>query len=311
MPTTEPLTILTWWWSQPGGRTTYTKDHVLVWRDMIRRNLSMPHRLACVTDLVDEIEGVEIIAPPGDFTDVRIGTWADHMPQCLRRIALFRPDAAEIFGRRFVSMDLDCVVSGPLDPLFERPDDFVMYRGVTTERPYNGSMVMMTAGARPQVYERFTPEGAADAGRRYLGSDQAWISHVLGVGEATWSVQDGVHAWGSRWNAGDPRITFFLTKDKSWDFVAQGERFVEEHYRREPWGRALILGYAPTVWDDAREALKTGPFDAVIASPEAAAHWPRKPDFIANDDAHALRLARMHGFEDFALCGAQERKAAA
>lgn len=304
------LTVLTWWWSQPGGRTTYTRDHVLVWADMVRRHLSIPHRIACVTDLVDELDGVEIIKPPGDFAEVRIPTWGEHMPQCLRRIALFRPDAASIFGERFVSMDLDCVISGLLDPLFDRPEDFVMYRGVTAQRPYNGSMVMMAAGSRSEVYERFTPEGAIAAGQQYLGSDQAWISHVLGEGEATWGAAEGVHAWGRRWNTGDPRITFFLTKEKPWDFLAGGEPFIGEHYRRDPRGRCLILGYAPTIWDDVQEALKTGPFDAVIASPEAAEHWPRPVDHIAKTDDHALRLARMHGFEDFIFCGAQERKAA-
>lgn len=308
------LTVLTWYWRQPGGRTNYQPLHVNIWADSVRRNLSIPHRIACVTAHPEGIDpSIEIIAPPGDFEDCRIPTWGEHMPQCLRRIALFRPDAASIFGERFVSMDMDCVISGSLDPLFDRPEDFVMYRGTNHVRPYNGSLVMMTAGARPQVYEQFTPEGAVNAGQRFLGSDQAWISHVLGPGEAVWDVKDGVHAWGKRnkWGDGEPRITFFLQAKKPWEYVDGGDPFVCEHYHREPRGRALILGYASRVWDDLEIALRDGPYDAVIASPEVANYWPRTVDAIAHDDAHALRLARMMGFENYVFCGRQSEPAVA
>jgi hypothetical protein len=48
-------------------------------------------------------------------------------------------DAADIFGERFVCMDLDCVIGGPLDPLFDRPEDLVLFKGTAPDRPYNGS----------------------------------------------------------------------------------------------------------------------------------------------------------------------------
>lgn len=309
----EPIQIQSWWWSQPGGRTTYTKDHVLIWRDSVRRHLTIPHTFALVTDLVDELDNIKIIAPPRDFEAVRIPTWGTHMPQCLRRIAMFRRDAAEVFGaRRFLSMDLDCVISGSLDEIVGRTEDLVMYRGTHAARPYNGSMLLMTAGARPQVYEQFTPDGAVQAGQKYLGSDQAWISHILGPGEAVWDASDGVHAWNSRLNVGDPRITFFLQPEKPWSYVGAGNSFCCEHYRRDPQpGKALILGYAQTVWDDVEEALSRGPFDAVIASPEAAHYWPRPVDAIAHDDDQALRTARMMGLEDYVFCGRQPEEAAA
>lgn len=310
--------IMVWLWSQPGGRTRYTPEHVRIWADMICRRLTLPHTLAVVTDVPGDYGDIEVIAPPRDFEDIRIPTWGEHMPQCLRRLALFRPDAAEVFGaERFVSMDLDCVISGSLDPLFDRDEDIVLYRGTTAKRPYNGSMVMLRAGARPQVYDRFTPEEAIEAGQRYLGSDQAWISHVLGEGEATWGVDDGVHAWGSSWNRGEPRLTFFLTAEKPWQFVEAGHPWVSEHYHRDRKGRVLVLGYAPNVWVDAYAAQR--PFEAVIASPEAAQHrnadgWAWGDiDAIANTDEHALRLARMMGFtpEQVVFCGRQPVDAAA
>jgi hypothetical protein len=174
-------------------------------------------------------------------------------------------------------------------------------------------MLMMTAGCRPQVYETFTPDGAVEAGQKYIGSDQAWISHALGWGEATWAVQDGVIWWGSQYNglAPEKRIMFFPGNPKPWDVVDLGfDNWVEQNYRREPRGRVLILGYGRSVWSDVERALATGPFSAVIASPEAAEHWPSPVLAVANDDSHALRLARMHGFEDFVFCGRSEKVAA-
>src|SRR5690606_16984018 len=263
-------------WIQPGGRTRYNADHINIWADSVDGHLTLDHELACVTDQPEGIDPrVRIIDPPGDFDNVRIPTWNESLPQCLRRISMFRPDAAEVFGsERFVNMDLDCVIGGSLDPLFDRPEDIVLYRGTHRYRPYNGSMVMMTAGARPQVFERFTPQNAAKAGEVYPGSDQAWISYVLGWGEATWTAADGVVSW----NAARPdydkettRLLFFPCPTKPWELVAAGEdEWIAQNYRRTKPGWCLILGHHETVWTDAEAALDARDYDAVIASPEAA-----------------------------------------
>ena len=314
----EPLTILTWLWRQEGGRASYLAEHVNVWADMVSRHLRRPHRIACVTDTPEGIDGsVEIIAPPGEFEGVSIPSWGKGKPQCFRRLVMFAPDAADLFGPRFVSMDLDCVIGGPLDPLFDRPEDFVIFNGTAPGRPYNGSMMLIRAGSRPQVYTRFTPEGATAAGRRFAGSDQAWLSHCLGPGEATWGPRDGVHFWrrfGARFPASDPnvRLLFFPGQPKPWEVVADGSSsWVAQHYRRTRSGRCLVLSYGPTVWRDAEAALADGPFEAVIASPEAAAHWPVPVDAVARDDDQALRLARMWGFDDVVVCGAEPEEIAA
>lgn len=306
------IRILTWFWHQPGGRVTYTAAHVNIWADMVRRNLSMPHRIACVTDMPEGIDpSIEIIAPPRDFEGVKIPTWGPARPQCLRRIAMFGPKAGALFGERFVCMDLDCVVPGPLDPLFETDAEFKIYRGTAPGRLYNGSMMLMNAGARPQVYDRFNAAEAAEAGRKFIGSDQAWISHVLGPNERTWGPEDGV-IWWDRTRHVLPegtRLVFFPGYHKPWQFAENGAgNWISEHYRRDTKGRCLILGYANTVWDEAAEALDDGAFDAVIASPEAAEHWPGEILALANDDNQAERMAHMHGFEDFVFCGRSPAK---
>jgi hypothetical protein len=294
------LTVLTWLWKQPLSRAVYTAHHVNIWADMVRRNLSMPHRIACVTDLPEGIDpAVEILPPPGEFVDWRIPSWGPRRPQCLRRIAMFAPDAGKRFGERFVCMDLDCIVTGPLDPLFADDVEFRICKGTAHGRLYNGSMMLLKAGSRAQVYERFTLDEAVKAGRRFVGSDQAWISHCLGAGEATWGPEHGVQWHGQP--VRDPRVVFFPGATKPWQLVDAGGPLAK-HYRRSTRGRALVLGHAPHVWSDLERALPQG-FDAVIASPEAAAHWPGGLLAVADDDAHAERIALMHGFEDIVFCG--------
>lgn len=297
----EQLTILSWFWSQPDGRTQYTARHVNIWASMIRRHLSLPHRIACVTDLPDGIDpDIEIILPPRDFENVRIPTWHHTRPQCLRRISMFRPDAEKIFGKRFICMDLDCVIACSLDQLFDVQDDFKIFHGTAKGRLYNGSMILMTAGSRSQVYERFTPEDAAEAGKRFLGSDQAWISHVLGPGEATWGPEDGVHWYGSchSGTTSDYRVMFYVGKVKPWELVlANKDSWVAENYRASARGPCLTLGHKASVWAEMAVAWERyGTTLPIIASREAA-YYCDKVFAIADDDAQAERLACMYGYE--------------
>lgn len=305
------LTVLTWLWQQPGGRTAYGAHHVNIWADMIRRHLTLEHELACVTDTPQGIDArVRIIAPPNEFMDVRLPSWGPHRPQCLRRLSMFRRDASEIFGtERIVCTDLDLIVSGPLDPVLDIADDFRIFRGTASGRLYNGSMMSIRCGARPQVYETFTADGAIRAGRRYVGSDQAWISQCI-PGEPTWGPEHGVRWWGDQVPRAQARITFFPGAVKPWHLVLAGNAFAAGHYRRDPVGRGLLLGYGPAVWTEAAAAVGRDRFDGVIASPEAARHWKHGVTAIAADDRQAERLAAMHGFHETVFCGREVRGSA-
>lgn len=229
------LTVLSWLWRNPLCRTQFTTEHAAIWADMVRRNLSMPHRIACVTDETDLPAGVERIEPPGDFHDIQ-PKWGPRKPNCYRRLAMFRRDAAQIFGERFVCMDLDCVVGGPLDPLFDRKEDLVLFRGTAPDRPYNGSMMLIRAGCRPKVFERFNQAMATVSGETFVGSDQAWLALCLGAREKVWDERDGVYWYGSRYQREckreTPRLLFFPGKIKPWTLAGiKADRFVTANYR--------------------------------------------------------------------------------
>lgn len=192
-----PLTFVTWLWSQPGYRSRFSIDHVNVLFRMIDRHYQDPHRNVVVTGMARGIDrGVDVVPPWDDFADVP-SPHGTHQPSCYRRLRAFHPDIGQVFGARFVSLDLDTVIVGDLAPLFDRPEDFVIWKEQDPRSYYNGSMFVLRAGARPQVWTTFnprsSPQEAKAAGR--FGSDQGHISHVLGRGEATWSQADGVYSY--------------------------------------------------------------------------------------------------------------------
>lgn len=224
------LTVLTWLWSQPGKGTRYAAEHVNVWAAMVRRHLTLDHEIACVTDTPEGIDtGIRIIPPPGDFVDVRLPTWSGNKPQCLRRLSMFRRDAVDLFGaERIVCMDLDAVICDSLDPLFDITDDFKIAHGTSSGRQYNGSLIALRLGSRPQVFESFTREKAVLAGIRHLGSDQAWIAAAI-PGEKTWKPADGVCFWLPQRPVPPARVVFFAgSNGKPWTL---DDSLVAEHYR--------------------------------------------------------------------------------
>ncbi len=295
------LTVLTWYWSQPGGRTLFTPAHVNVWAAMVRRHCTLDIDIACVTATPEGIDpSIHIIRPPGEWDGLQTSRWKGGRPSCYRRVAMFRRDAAAMFGQRFCAMDLDVVIGANIDAVLSRPEDIVLC-APSQAGPrwiYNGSMLLMTAGARPQVYESFTPAKAEEASRRFVGSDQAWYAYALGKGEATFGPPE-VCRWGQ---AAEAPILFFPGEVKPWDLLAHP--WVAKHYRMDAGRSGLILGGKGSVWDEAKAALAKGPVDRVVALPGAASRWPGTVDAVARDIPHGLALARMLGVDEPVVCGA-------
>lgn len=292
-----------WFWRQEGGRVEFTAQHVNIWAAMLRRHCTLDIEIACVTNMPKGIDpSIRIIKPPGFHDDLKTSRWRGGRPSCYRRLAMFSPNAAEIFGAdRFVSMDLDCVIGGNIDSIFNRNEDFVICgpSQAGARWIYNGSMMMMDAGVRPGVYNDFTPEGAEAASLRFVGSDQAWIAYALGNGEAIWTADHGV----VRWN-GDRSgpLMFFPGNIKPWNCIAHP--FVGEHYCLDLGAKGIILGERGTVWAEVEAAKGQGPFDRIIALPRASRAWNGRVDEIAEDLRHAKLLARMLGVEHPVICGA-------
>lgn len=190
-------TICTWKWRQPGYRSIFTCNAVNALYKGVKRFYAKPHRFVCFTDDAEGLDkGIEALPCPSKWADV-LSPHGRMAPSCYRRLWLFGPDAGAALGSRFLSLDLDCVVTGDLGPLLDRDEDFMMWGDTSANTAYNGSMVLMDAGARLRVYETFNPltSPRLTYAKKMVGSDQAWISHVLGPNEPRFGVKDGVYSF--------------------------------------------------------------------------------------------------------------------
>jgi hypothetical protein len=186
----ERLQVVLWKWRDPRKRHIifdYSADAVNRKASELRRYLTLPHDVVCITD-----------DAAGLASDIRVvPLWPEgrELGACWCRLKAFAPEMTALIGPRFVWIDLDSIVVGPLDPLFERSDPLVLYRSDSVPgTPYNGSLLMMDAGARAKVWTSFDPAQSPALAREagFLGSDQSWIAHVLGRKEAVWTKDDGV-----------------------------------------------------------------------------------------------------------------------
>lgn len=222
-----PLSIVCWRWGDK-----YTAEHVNALRRMVERWYPAPHYFMCVTDDDQGLDdGIICIPDRADWQHLP-SPHGGNAPSCYRRLRMFSPHETLEFGPRLVSLDLDCVIVGDMRPLWDRPDDVVLWRDPMYPNQANGSMLLLKTGSRPDVWTGFdpnrSPQIAKDAGFR--GSDQAWLSFCL-QGSPRWTRADGVYSFRVDCKAGLPkgaRVVFFHGRVKPWDV---SDAWVKENYR--------------------------------------------------------------------------------
>lgn len=197
------ISVICWLWSDPNFRFKstfrYTVEHVVRLQQMVERNLSMPHDFVCLTD-----------RPQEDFpSTVRCMPLWDELADlggCYRRLPVFGRVGGALLGQRFVSIDLDCVITESLDPLFDRAEPFLIWEDVDPRQPYCGSMFMMDVGAVSYVWDSFLVDQFMKAGhyreearKKFIGTDQSWLAHILDPNDVTlWNKSDGVYSISDR-----------------------------------------------------------------------------------------------------------------
>lgn len=186
------LSVITFKWSTPGYRAQFTAENVHILRDMVARHYQKPHRFICITD------------DPTGLDCETVPIWDDHRsvpnptgggrPSCYLRLKLFSKEMIEVIGERHVLLDLDCVITGNLEPIFDRPEDIVIFQNPQRFWPYNGGLWLQNTGCRSKVWEDFDPVISPQIThiKNYRGSDQAWMSHKI-PNEAVYNESHGVH----------------------------------------------------------------------------------------------------------------------
>ena len=173
----------------------YSAWHVNNLYKAITKYLTIPHEFICITD---DPEGVECKTIP---------LWDKCMEYggCYNRLYVFSKDMKELIGDRFVCIDLDVSVISNLDSLFSRTEPLILnkFYGNNPNQFYNGGLFMMDAGAYDRVWTEFEKDipgnirilQGLNKVKKVLGTDQAWISHILGRGIPMFLDTEGVLAY--------------------------------------------------------------------------------------------------------------------
>lgn len=257
------LSVITFKYFKPGYRTVYTSGHVNALARMVEQKYPHPHRFICFTNEPDGIASNVEVKPMWDTHMALVNpTHPTNRPNCYPRLRTFAADFGEIVGPRFVSLDLDMVLTSDVSSLWNRPDDFVIYDAKGDDH-YNGSMFLHTCGTRTKVWDDFDPVKSPKLTMAHgmRGSDQAWIRYCLSPDAKTWTNADGVFAYlhlippyrhrlrhiavprNARTRLPPPRdgrkpetakVVIFAGEYKPWDrWARETSPWIDEHYPQE------------------------------------------------------------------------------
>lgn len=236
----EVISVVTFKWRPTGRyRSEFSAEQVNILRRMVARHYSDSHQFICVTDDPTGLDPeVKVVPLWDDYAEIPNPSFTGG-PSCYRRLKVFSRGIGEVLGERFVCLDLDMLITGDLRPLLNRTEDFIAWKNPNPLWPYNGSMFMLTAGTRPEVWESFDPETspAISHAAKCKGSDQGWMSYVLGKGEATWGPEDGVWSYQDE-IVGRRRILRGRFINPGVGMLPKNAKVIVFHGPVDPWSRA-------------------------------------------------------------------------
>lgn len=184
------LDIITWLWGDK-----YGPADVIRLESRIRQNLKTPFQFHVCTDHRDRkfSPSIHVHAIPDHELMNR---------SCFCRLRMFDPEwqRQEGMSGTMVAIDLDVVIVGALDPLFQTEDSFKILTGANAvnPNPYNASIMLLQAGQHPEVWRDFSPTKAkqVDHPDHEFPDDQGWLWHML-PGFKGWPVgqESGIYAF--------------------------------------------------------------------------------------------------------------------
>jgi hypothetical protein len=184
------IVISTWLWG-----SKYSTDEVLKLRRGVSKHLRQAHRFIVMTERERDWtppDGIERHA----IKDPELLNYKG----CFVRLRMFDRGWQKNRGidDRLVCLDLDMIIIGGLDLLFDRPDPFVILGGANSMNPcpYNGSVMMLRSGYRPDIWDEFSVEAASKIKHYEFPDDQGWIWHKA-PNAAVWPCgrKSGIYAF--------------------------------------------------------------------------------------------------------------------
>lgn len=217
------LAVVTYRWGD-----AYGPEHVNTLYFMARNHIKQPFRFFVIGDESPYYHDDILWLPLPDSLRA--------LPRCFPRLGLWSHWTRSL-GSRLLMLDLDCVITGNLEPILARREPIVFWRDAlarTGPRPYcyNGGFLLMNPEARTEVWTDF-PGADKVIGKGFIGSDQAWYAMHFGTGMPVVTEADGVLSYKfdhvrERGLPDGARIVMFHGRPKPWDVQ---DEWVREHYR--------------------------------------------------------------------------------
>jgi len=142
----------------------YKPEHVRILRDGVARNITIPYRFVCLSDVDVPCETIAL---------------RNHWPGWWSKIEIFRPG---VITGPTLFLDLDTVIVKNIDAVATIPYDFAMLDIREKNTPVGNSGAMWINKPYPNIYYRFLEKPQEwinyhleNANNRYMG-DQAFIS---------------------------------------------------------------------------------------------------------------------------------------
>jgi len=221
----------------------YGPDYVNRLYGMVARHLHRPFRFVCLTDDAAGIRPEVACAPIPALPPI-----AQPKERGWTKIAAFSPTLDGMLGETALYLDLDVVVMGALDPLFEHPGAFPMIRDWYHPRRLvgNSSVFRFRPAERHALFAAFCAE--PDAIVRRVRNEQEWVSEYLEArGElsfwpsawcqsfrvsclAPWPIR----AWRTPRRPPDCRVLVFHGEPKPPEALA-GRPALLQTFRPAPW----------------------------------------------------------------------------
>jgi hypothetical protein len=155
--------------------TQYGPEYVNILYAMVQRNVQMAgFDFVCFTD-----------NPQGIHSWIRTAPLPYEAPKWWGKMGLYMPTIPGIHTERLLFLDLDVVVTGPLDEMLQYPGDFVMAMDwpsgtYPAENPKsrNGqtSAILLEVGSRTDIWEKYVEAGKPTPSNP---GDQEWINDAF------------------------------------------------------------------------------------------------------------------------------------
>ena len=202
--------------------TKYPADYVNRLYSMVARNLNRPFRFICLTDDARDLAaGVEAFPLPELSIDLA------GPERGWNKLAVFSQQLFDIEGQ-VLCLDLDLIITGSLDELFDHPGDVMIIRDwLKKDGTGNSSVYRFTVGSHPEVLAEF--ERSFTTIKTTYRNEQEYLSSAL-------LDQGALDYWPDHWCRSFKRhcikpLSLFIARDTE---VPDDARVIVFHGKPDP-----------------------------------------------------------------------------